>query len=204
MVQQIATAELSEAAAVLARAFRDNPVYLGLLKGDDEDKRERALRTISLGFLRTTQRDGLVEVIKEGTSVVAASLLFPPRRYPPSPIGQLITAWGVLRARLGRAHRFVLIDGEMQRKHLHDPHWFLWVLGVEPERQGQGLGSRLLRSLSAKADAEQVPCYLETDRPSSVRIYQNHGFEVTSEAVLRGADTNMWFMQRPPAASAEP
>jgi ribosomal protein S18 acetylase RimI-like enzyme len=200
MVEPITREDLPEAAAMLARAFRDNPVYLGLLKGDDENARERALRTIILGFLQTTLRDGVVEVVKDGNAIVAAQLLFPPGCYPPSVPGQLITAWAVLRSRLGRAHRFVLIDGEMQRRHLHDPHWFLWVLGVEPERQGQGLGSRLLRSLNAKADAEKVPCYLETDRQTSVRIYQNHGFEVTSEAVLRGADTNMWFMQRAPAA----
>jgi GNAT superfamily N-acetyltransferase len=200
MVQTIEDEDLPMAAAMLARAFRDNPAMVGILKGDDAEKREHILRTVMLGFAKSVQRDGVVEVVKEGDSIVAASLVFPPGRFPPSIVGQLITAWAVLSSRIGRAHRFALADHDMRRKHLHEPHWFLWVLGVEPERQGQGLGSRLLRSLRAKADAERMPCYLETDRKTSVRIYQNHGFDVMSDEVLRGVDTQMWFMQRPRAS----
>jgi ribosomal protein S18 acetylase RimI-like enzyme len=201
MAQVMTNEDLPRAAAMLARAFRDNPAMLGLLKGDAAEARERTLRGVMLGFTRSVQRDGVVEVVKEGDSIAAASLVFPPGRFPPSIIGQLITTWGVLSSRLGRAHRFALADREMRRKHIHEPHWFLWVLGVEPERQGRGLGSRLLRSLSKKADAERMPCYLETDRQTSVRIYQNHGFQVLSDEVLRGVDTQMWFMQRPGAGA---
>lgn len=199
VVQTGEDADLSDTAGTLARAFRDNPAMLGMLKGDDAQVRERSLLTIMLGFAKTVRRDGIVEVVRDADSIVAASLVFPPGRFPPSIAGQWITAWAVVSSRLGRAHRFALADHEMRKKHLREPHWYLWILGVEPGRQGQGLGSSLLRSLHAKADAERMPCYLETDRETSVRIYQNHGYEVMSDAVLRGVATRMWFMRRPPA-----
>jgi ribosomal protein S18 acetylase RimI-like enzyme len=84
----------------------------------------------------------------------------------------------------------------MRKRHPHYRHWYLWFLGVEPERQGQGLGSKLLRSLSAKAEADAVACYLETDTASNVKIYERHGYEVQSEEVLPPGNVRFWFMKR--------
>jgi ribosomal protein S18 acetylase RimI-like enzyme len=68
---------------------------------------------------------------------------------------------------------------------------------VEPARQGQGLGSTLLESLSTKAQADEVPCYLETDKPSSVKLYERHGYRVESEVVLPKIELRLWLMKRP-------
>jgi ribosomal protein S18 acetylase RimI-like enzyme len=84
----------------------------------------------------------------------------------------------------------------MHKLHPRYPHWYLWFLGVEPERQGRGLGSELLRLLSAKAEADRVPCYLETDKPSSVKLYEHHGYRVQSEVVLPKVDLRLWLMKR--------
>ena len=84
----------------------------------------------------------------------------------------------------------------MRKRHPHDPHWYLWFLGVEPERQGQGFGSVLLRALSARAEADRVPCYLETDKATSVKIYERHGYRVEAEEVLASFGLKGWFMRR--------
>jgi len=68
---------------------------------------------------------------------------------------------------------------------------------VEPERQGKGLGSKLLVSLSSKAQADRVPCYLETDKPSSVKLYERHGYRIESEVVVPKVELRLWLMKRP-------
>lgn len=60
-------------------------------------------------------------------------------------------------------------------------HWYLALVGVDPKYQGQGLGGKLVRSLSAQADADSVPCYLETTGLRNVAIYKKCGYEVAGE-----------------------
>lgn len=185
---------------MMGRAFRDNPGYLGLLSGDSAEKRERVVQGCMLGFVRAVFHSGIVEVVKRDGAPVAAALIFPPGGYRPPPRAQWMVASAVLRSRPGRAHRFIAADRAMHANHPRTPHWYLWMLGVEPALQGQGLGSELLRSLTAKTDAAGQLCYLETDRERCIGLYQGHGFQVMSDDVLPGVNTRMWFMQRPAAS----
>ncbi len=80
----------------------------------------------------------------------------------------------------------------------HDPkqpHWHLGPLVVLPERQGQGIGSRLLERFCGYVDQHGAAAYLETDKPGNVRLYERFGFSVTGEAPVYGTPT--WFMWRP-------
>jgi ribosomal protein S18 acetylase RimI-like enzyme len=196
MVEVLAESDVNAAAGVLARAFRDNPGMKAILQQDSPDERLRLMLPCMVGFVQAARRYGTAEVVKESGAVAAVSLSFPPDGFPMPIGGQLVTAKGPLRAGLRRALRFARFDYATRRRHLRDPHFYLWVLGVEPERQGRGFGSALLRSLSARADAANVPSYLETDKESSVRLYERHGYRVTSEEVLAGLDFKLWYMTR--------
>jgi GNAT superfamily N-acetyltransferase len=74
------------------------------------------------------------------------------------------------------------------------PHWHLGPLAVEPQWQGQGIGSALLKRLCDQLDQHQALGYLETDRQKNVRLYERFGFTtVATEPVL---GVMHWFMQR--------
>lgn len=196
MIEPLHAEDVGAAAGVLARAFRDNPGMLVLFKGDPPELRLRLLEPCMHGFIQAVCRYGVAEVAKEDGNVVAVSLSFAPGRFPPPFRSQLTMAKGPIRAGLFRAVRFARIDQEMRRRHPHYPHWYLWFLGVDPARQGQGLGSRLLDSLRDKARRDGVACYLETDKQSSVRLYRRHGYEVENEEILKGLELKLWFMRR--------
>ena len=66
----------------------------------------------------------------------------------------------------------------MGQFHPEEPHWYLSMIGVDPSRQGQGLGSALLKAGLARCDAEGLPAYLESSSPRNVPLYERHGFEV--------------------------
>jgi ribosomal protein S18 acetylase RimI-like enzyme len=79
------------------------------------------------------------------------------------------------------------------------PHWYLFVIGVEPECQGRGVGDALLRPMLARADREGTPVYLETHNRGNVGFYQKYGFDVAEEGRMPGGDVTVYAMLRPAA-----
>src|SRR5262249_18467489 len=53
---------------------------------------------------------------------------------------------------------------EVEKRHPHDEHWYLSLLAVDPTLQGKGAGGALLGVLHERADAQGLPCYLETQK----------------------------------------
>ena len=70
------------------------------------------------------------------------------------------------------------VGESLRRFHPDEPHWYLSMIGVDPMRQGRGLGSALLEAGLARCDAEGGLAYLESSNPKNVPLYQRHGFEV--------------------------
>ncbi len=75
---------------------------------------------------------------------------------------------------------FTTLD-HMDRLHPKEPHWYLSIIGVEPARQGRGLGAALLQHTLAPLAGQGLPAYLESSNPANVSLYRRHGFEVVEE-----------------------
>ena len=79
------------------------------------------------------------------------------------------------------ADTFAVLE-QMEAAHPTYPHWYLALLGVDPARQGLGMGSRLLEAGLRTVDAGHLPAYLETPNPHSVAFYERFGFVVSGRA----------------------
>lgn len=66
----------------------------------------------------------------------------------------------------------------MARHHPEVPHWYLPLIGADPARQGQGIGSALMRHALARCDSEGAAAYLESSNPRNIPLYQRHGFDI--------------------------
>jgi GNAT superfamily N-acetyltransferase len=86
---------------------------------------------------------------------------------------------------------------ELDASAPREPHWHLSLLGVDPDRQGEGIGSALLRPVLERCDHGRRPAYLETSKPANLRFYARHGFAVRDEVELRGG-LRVWTMLRAP------
>jgi len=86
-----------------------------------------------------------------------------------------------------------LLDGQ----HPHEPHEYLWFLGVRPTAQGRGIGSGLLDSALRRADAAGHACYLEATSPRNRELYRRHGFTPTTEIAVAGGPP-LWPRWRDP------
>ena len=193
---------VKETAAMLARAFHDDPPSIWLFP--NEDKRKIAL----LGEFTTSTRYGLrygdIRVPSEAAD--GAAIWLPPDSPLVSTLGMLRVGFremvfAPLRVGFGYLPRFLRMVRQMEELHKRDVpklHWYLMILGVEPERQGQGVGSALIEPGLARADRDRLPCYLETAKEINVDFYKKHGFEVLREVPLGGDGPPMWTMLRKP------
>src|SRR5262249_19735082 len=80
---------------------------------------------------------------------------------------------------LSRLWRLVAIHREMSRHHpYNEAHCYLFLIGVRPQFQRQGIGSRLLSAGLKLADAQCRAAFLETSVEENVSFYKNFGFKV--------------------------
>lgn len=86
---------------------------------------------------------------------------------------------------------------EMGRYHPQGPHWYLPFIGVEPSRQGQGLGAALLRTSLSRCDADGLPAYLESTNPKNRRLYERHGFKAIGEIKVRSCPPIVPMLRSP-------
>ena len=96
--------------------------------------------------------------------------------------------------KVGRAVRGV---ETIERAHPREPHYYLAVLGTDPDEQGRGIGSALMQPVLEMCDRDVVPAYLESSKERNVDFYARHGFRVTDELVLPEGPP-VWPMWRDP------
>ena len=197
---RLATAdEIGELSAVLARAFAKDPFYAYLdVVGTERGQR---MREGWSGIIRHTS-DGLSATYTTDDHAGVA-LWHPPGYGGAGFISSLMLLPSVLRLaggwrRLRALARALAALEERRRAHVPMPHYYLSALGVEPARQGEGIGTALMGPALALADEARVPAYLETATGRNVLLYERQGFAVVEELTLPNTDVHGWLMRRAP------
>lgn len=187
--------EVDTTAELMARSFEEDPLMV-YLAGGKGSKRNRQL-SFYRASIRMGLRSGRVDVLEDGSGV--AVWLSPGK----TDIGlrQMVQS-GMLQAALGMGlmsiRRFFAMYRSvdpMTRSVIQDPYWLLLILAVDPEMQGQGLGGSLIRPVLELADADGVPCYLDSGNERNLSFYRRHGFEVAGEAQVPDGP-HVWGMVR--------
>ncbi len=198
-VIELSAGRLDEAAAVLARAFQDNPNFVDLFP--DAKARSRALPRLQRACLRDALGFGRVHAATLGGEIVGVAAWLPPGTFPLSPRRQLRVMSDMVRmlaAAPRSVPRLVRFMKGVVGLHPEGPYWYLEVVGVDPGARGLGIGTRLLGPGLSTADEEGLPCYLETMTERNVAWYRSLGFDVDRAGVSfapRGPPN--WTMLRP-------
>lgn len=118
-----------------------------------------------------------------GRELVGVAAWAPPDAQPRSFAAQLRARSRLLlvRALFPRSSQQLFAGfRELERLHPAEAHWHLAFAGVDPLRQGEGIGASLLQPVIARADRDGVLCYLETPFPRTRAFYRRLGFEIIS------------------------
>lgn len=187
-------------ARVLADAFVSDPVYGWLLPG--------SLRL--RGRLRMIFAAEMVQyVVPNGGTVWTtpgydgALTDLPPGAWemPKSVTGKEAVRWAwAFGTRLPLAMR---VQRAMEERHLRELHFYVRTVGVQPELQGRGVGSALMRPTLEKADSAGLATYIEASSERSAALYERLGFVHMDVLELPAGGPPVWLMRRPPSSDVD-
>jgi GNAT superfamily N-acetyltransferase len=182
-------------AAMLARAFYDDPVTSWFYPNAGR-RIVHAQRFFAIRLRQLIDQD----LIFTTSDRSGAALWTQPGRWRED-FGQSLMLLPMLPVLLPRIMRSTRAVREIERRHPVLPHFYLSVLGTEPEQQGGGIGSALLGPVLDTCDRDGVAAYLECSKDSNVAFYERHGFTVTDRVELPEGPP-LWFMWREPHPGA--
>ena len=185
-------------ASVLARAFQDDPVFAWSIP--DPDRRRAHLPTVFAAFTELYLPYEEAYLAEDGSGAA----LWAPAHVDPFH-GDAGEAFGQRMAELldeADTDRFLAVGELFGEHHPGQPWVYLQLIGVAPDQQGRGLGSRLLAPVLARCDATATPAYLEASTVGNRRLYERHGFTTVDELPLPDGGPPVWLMWREPAAPA--
>lgn len=193
-IRPLTSADLDVAERVLGRAFADDPIQEFIFEG----RPNRAAGIGRLFRLITAEH-----VRHEGCSISSdgsgVALWAPPGRWQLGWGPQLRLAPKLLRLFGTRSLSLLSAYNVMEKHHAAMPpdHWYLSVLGTDPDHQGRGVGSALITPMIERCDEQGLGAYLESSKAVNLPYYRRFGFEVVEEHAFSGGPS-YWRMWRDP------
>ena len=184
------------AAETLAKAFMEYPVAVFMTP--DKVTRTRTKAAVSRQILRAGIATGEVYATSARMEGVAVwmqedgGLQDKKQR----PFRERLTSLFTDKELHKRQESFFDFSHAVRGRVVPGKYWYLQMLGVDPQYQGQGFSSRLLKPMLARADRERLPCFLETQLEKNVSLYQHFGFRVVEEGTIPGSNVHSWAMMR--------
>ncbi len=183
--------EFAAIAAVLARAFADDPVTAWFYPSDR--RLDQARRFFAIRLRQIADQ----EEIYTTSDRAGAALWTLPGRWRED-LRQSLMLVPMLPGMLPQIVRSLRAVQEIERHHPAERHFYLSVLGTDPARQGEGVGSALVRPVLDICDADGIGAYLESSKEANVAFYARHGFRVTERIELPRGGPSLWLMWRDP------
>ena len=189
--------DIAALARALAAAFEDDPIF-GWLLPDERRRPDRLLRFFTLEIGDVVLPSGAAWMSPASSG---ACLELPPGKWR-MPLRTQARHAPQFAAVFGRSlPRALITITKMERLHLREPHFYVPYVGVAPEAQGAGLGTKLLGRTVERADAAGLPTYLEATSERNAALYERLGFEHLGAFTVLGSPP-LWPMRRPVSATA--
>ncbi|MGY4904413.1 GNAT family N-acetyltransferase [Streptomyces sp. 900116325] len=191
-IRQAETEDREQVVRLLDEAFHHDPVS-GWVFPDEAHR--RAVHGKFLGvFVDVTLVEGRIDLLEDGTAV---ALWLPVQAGAPT---EEDTTPALMRATADPDNERAELVGRLTGAiHPHDrAHEYLLMIGVSPDRQGEGIGAALIADVLERCDRDGVPAYLEASSARSRRLYERLGFTFMGATVELPDGPSMWPMWREP------
>ncbi|MCD9873879.1 GNAT family N-acetyltransferase [Streptomyces guryensis] len=181
---------------LLDEAFQDDPVSSWVFPGDEY--RRRTHHRLMAAFTGIVLAEGRIDVTEDGSA--CALWLSVPGAEHGAEEDTADDGPAQLRAAVDPGNERIELIGRLTAE-IHPAgraHEYLWMIGVTPEHQGEGIGSALVQHALDRCDREGLPACLEASSARSRALYERLGFELTGRPLDLPDGPQMWPMWREP------
>lgn len=190
-VRQVTRSDIPVVARSLAAAFYDDPVCTYAWP-DDAKRLRRSERNFAAQIDVLWNRR---EVYTDDQCSSVAVWARPDEwEIPPKAVARVAAT--SLRTRLRMAALLAYLKTD--KLHPDEPHWYLEFLGTVPEKQGKGLGGRVLAPVLERADEEGVAVWTWSSNRRNLAFYYRQGFVVLDELPFRKDGPPIFPIRREP------
>jgi len=185
--------DIDKSAETLAKAFLDYPLFKYIL-GDNHSIEN--IRILTKFIVRYSILYGQAYATSSDIEGVVLFSDFEDYKFT---LFRSLRSGGLSVVKIGReaGKRFNKYDEfnlKLHKENINEPHQYLIGIGVDPQKQGQAYGKKLLTTLLEVAEEKNHPCYLETHDKENVEIYRKYGFRLVSKVVIPGTNITQFNM----------
>jgi GNAT superfamily N-acetyltransferase len=184
-----------EISRTLSHAFFDDPIMRWAIP--DDARRRQVLPDLFELFAETFQGHDENYITEDGAG---AALWVPPGKQPVGEDQAEEFARRMEELAGVDAERILEVSKIIDEHHPQGSFYFLQFMGVQPERQGHGIGSALMAPVLERCDLEGVPAYLDATSERNKKLYERHGFEASAEYAPLGCPP-LYPMWRQPGSA---
>ncbi|MGR6536394.1 GNAT family N-acetyltransferase [Streptomyces rochei] len=186
---------------LLDEAFQDDPVSGWVFPG--EEYRRRTHHRLMGAFTDIVLADGWIDLTEDGAACALWLSVPGEEDTPQEPAEEAEDVPAQVREAVDPDNERVESIARLTEDiHPSGPaHAYLWMIGVAPERQGEGLGTALIASVLDRCDRDGLPAYLEASSERSKGLYERLGFACTGRVLHLPDGPRMWPMWRDPRRS---
>lgn len=160
-----------EVIRILSAAFDDNKSVNYVVK--QGPKRKKRVKKLIEYSYNVCIKYGEV-YLSEDTN--AAVLLLRSDKKKFTPMLDLRLAISVIT--LPRVFKVMDREAKIKNRSPKEPYLYLWFIGVDPEYQRSGIGTKLLTEVLKYSEKQGLPVCLETSALSNVPWYEKHKFKI--------------------------
>jgi ribosomal protein S18 acetylase RimI-like enzyme len=187
--------DLNESVGCLAMAFARDPIT-GFLLQSGPGYRDRVTQFFSLLMRARIALNMPVLVARDTSGIHGAAMGYATSR-PEWPL-DLAEEWDRFEKAIpGLTDRMAVYDEIAAKCKPSAPHYYLGVIGIDPDFHGRGFGTQLLTAFCDLSVSDRLSSgvYLETAEASNVAFYERAGFAESGRGNL--GDATLWCMYLP-------
>jgi GNAT superfamily N-acetyltransferase len=156
---------------ILLEAFKKNR-SVNYIAGEEEAK----IRHLIDYSFETCMDNGEIFISEDGNA--CAMIQFPDRKKFSLRSAYLDIQLILKTIGIGNIPKALARESFIKKHYPKEPFTYLWFVGVLPEKQRNGFGSKILKYILDYSKSLNRPVYLETSTESNLPWYQKHGLDI--------------------------
>mgnify|MGYP006297002569 CR=1 FL=1 len=197
-IEKVDANAYDEVADILTEALLSDPLFVWFIRNDG--KKQKACKKMFKTILEKYYSQSIIYKDKSSNSssiwIDSNDLLQSSNMSIPMKFRFLFHAIGWCS--ISRLTRYLKMVKLQEVNHPPEYHHYLWLVGVRPAVQGQGLGTRILTHHLNVLDNKGIPAYLEFSNEINAPFYRRLGFSKINETKLGDGGPYLSGMWRDP------